>query len=93
MTAVEASLAGLPVIATRSGGLPEAVLDGETGFVVSRREPTQIAVAIERLYRDAALRNRLGSAGRERALQRFTARRMVDKLETLCETLIETATT
>lgn len=92
MTAVEASLAGLPVIATRSGGLPEVVVDGETGFVVPRREPAQIAAAIERLYRDAHLRHRLGTAGRVRALQRFTAKQMVDGVESLCQTLVAAQT-
>ncbi|MFW6069089.1 MAG: glycosyltransferase family 4 protein [Chloroflexota bacterium] len=60
---LEASASGLPVIAGRSGGAAEAVLDGKTGLVV---EPNAegVAAAITTLLNDASLRKRLGAAGR-----------------------------
>jgi len=61
---VEASACGLPVVVTRVGGLPEVVRDGETGLIVEREDPTALAAALRRLLADAALRERLGRAGR-----------------------------
>ena len=61
---VEASASGLPVIAGRSGGIPDAVRDGETGFVVDPDDPAAVAAAVIRLLGDAALRRRMGAAGR-----------------------------
>jgi phosphatidylinositol alpha-1,6-mannosyltransferase len=61
---VEASASALPVIATRSGGIPEAVRDGETGVLVDPDNPAAVAAAAIRLLRDEALRRRMGAAGR-----------------------------
>jgi phosphatidylinositol alpha-1,6-mannosyltransferase len=61
---LEASAAGLPVIAGDSGGAPDAVRDGQTGFVVDGRDPAAVAAALVRLLGDDALRARMGAAGR-----------------------------
>ncbi|MEP6852041.1 MAG: glycosyltransferase family 4 protein [bacterium] len=61
---LEASAAGLPVIAGRSGGAPDAVLDGRTGYVVDGRRPAEVADRLVALLLDAALRQRLAAAGR-----------------------------
>ena len=61
---LEASATGVPVIAGRSGGAPEAVRDGETGFVVDGRSVTEIADAVSRVLADPQLAARLGAAGR-----------------------------
>lgn len=61
---VEASASGLPVIAGRSGGIPEAVREGETGMVVEPDDPAAVANAAIRLLGDEALRRRVGAAGR-----------------------------
>jgi phosphatidyl-myo-inositol dimannoside synthase len=61
----EASACGLPVIAGQSGGLAEAVHDGETGFVVNPDEPEAVAAALKRLFGDQLLARRLGQAGRK----------------------------
>jgi phosphatidylinositol alpha-1,6-mannosyltransferase len=60
----EASACGVPVIAGRSGGIPAAVRDGETGLLVDAERAEAVAEAIGRLLDDAALRARLGAAGR-----------------------------
>lgn len=61
----EASACGLPVIAGQSGGLAEAVHDGETGLVVDPDEPAAVAAALTRLLDDQLLARRLGQAGRK----------------------------
>lgn len=68
---LEAALAGLPSVAGRSGGAPEAVLDGETGLLVDSTDPQAIAGAVQRLRADPELRRRLGRTGCERGLRDF----------------------
>ena len=60
----EASACGIPVVAGRSGGIPEAVRDGETGLLVDAESPEAVGHAVEVLLDDAPLRARLGTAGR-----------------------------
>lgn len=68
---LEAALAGLPIIAGKSGGASEAVEEGVTGVFVDPLDPAQIASALKNLYDHPAERERLGFAGRERALRDF----------------------
>jgi phosphatidyl-myo-inositol dimannoside synthase len=62
---LEASATGIPVIAGDSGGAPDAVRDGETGFVVDGQDPAAVADRVISLLGDAPLRARMGAAGRE----------------------------
>ena len=64
--------AGLPIVASRVGGVPELVEDGVTGLTVPPRNPAALAEALRRLLTDATLRARLGAAGRLRAEQAFS---------------------
>lgn len=75
---LEAMLAGLPVISTAVGGVPEVVDDGRTGLLVSRNDPAALATAIDRLATDAGLRSRLAEAAAVEAARRFSADAMVD---------------
>ncbi|HEX9504671.1 MAG TPA: glycosyltransferase, partial [Acidimicrobiia bacterium] len=68
---VEAAAAGVPCVAGRSGGSHEAVIDGETGFVVDGHVPA-VAAALDRLLRDDELRMRMGVAARARAVAEFS---------------------
>ena len=61
---LEASASGLPVVAARSGGAAEAILENETGLLVPPDDPQALAQAISRLFDDPALRQRMGRAGR-----------------------------
>jgi glycosyltransferase involved in cell wall biosynthesis len=70
--ALEASAAGVPVVATAVGGTPEVVTDGETGFLVPPGEPEPIAARVNELLDDALLRTRLGEAGRARMQSEFS---------------------
>lgn len=65
---------GVPVVATRVGGNPELVVEGETGFLVPPRNPEAFAERVTALLRDPVLRRRLGAAGRRRVEERFDIR-------------------
>jgi len=67
--AIEAALAGLPVVASRVGGIPEVVVHGESGLLLDDPTPFRLARAVEQALREAEA---LGAAGRRRALDRFT---------------------
>jgi len=75
LSVLEAMAAGLPVVASAVGGIPEIVLDGETGLLVPAGDPSRLAAALDRVLADPALRRRLGSAGRGRAGALFDVRR------------------
>jgi hypothetical protein len=74
--ALLAMSAGVPVIASNVGGLPEAVSHGETGLLVEN-EPGAIATAIRQLERDREMARRMGAAGRRAVAEQFTVDRMV----------------
>ncbi|WP_427870050.1 glycosyltransferase [Leucobacter luti] len=68
LVALEAAATGVPVVARNAGGLREAVVDGETGILVSGDDPAAWAAAIERLLQDPELAERMGAAARQHAL-------------------------
>lgn len=70
--ALEASAAGVPVVATAVGGTPEAVIDGESGFLVPAGDPAAIAAKVGELLRDPVARQKFGAAGREWMKSAFT---------------------
>ena len=75
LPAVEAMACGLPLVTTTGGALPEVVgADGECALLVPPNDPGALAAAIVRALDDADLRARLGAAGRDRVLERFTWR-------------------
>ena len=69
---VEAAACGVPAVAGRSGGVEDAVVDGETGIVVEPTDVSAVRAALEQLIDDAALRDRLGRAARHRAVEEFS---------------------
>jgi glycosyltransferase involved in cell wall biosynthesis len=74
---LDAMAAGKPIVATRTGGIPEVVVDGETGILVPPRDHDALADAMVRLLNDADLRRGMGEAGRARARALFSTERMV----------------
>lgn len=77
----EASACGVPVVATRHGGIPEAVLDGETGFLVPEKDDAALAEKLDMLLADAALARRMGRRGREYVCEAFDLRKQTRVLE------------
>jgi phosphatidyl-myo-inositol dimannoside synthase len=77
---VEAAACGVPSIAGRSGGSHEAVVDGQTGFVVDPHDAGGVRAALDRLLGDDALRENLGAAARKRAVDELTYNRQVERL-------------
>jgi glycosyltransferase involved in cell wall biosynthesis len=75
---MESMAAGLPVVATAVGGIPEAVDDGVHGLLVAPRDPHALAAAMLRLANDPSLRRRMGEAARASA-QQFDIRRAADR--------------
>lgn len=82
---LEAMASALPVVATRVGGVPELVLDGETGVVVEPDDPQELAAAIQELALSPERRQALGRAGARRAAEHFDAERAVRRLVSLYE--------
>lgn len=85
---MEAMAAGVAVIATRHAGIPELVIDGETGLLVPERDSPALASAIERLLGDAALSARLTRGARARVAHRHDLRRQNDELARLLERVV-----
>ena len=78
LSAMEAGACGVPVIASRVGGIPEVVMDGETGILVPSQDPKALADAIVCLLSDSAKMLTFGKRAREIASERFSADRMVE---------------
>ncbi len=76
---VEAGAAGRPVVATRVGGIPEIVVEGETGFLVDARNSDQIAARCLELLANPALQKQMGAAARERVKRRFSKEAILPK--------------
>jgi len=76
---LEAMAAGLAVVATKVGGVPEVAADGHSSLLVDRNHPAMLAEAIDRLLNDEPLRRRLGDAARVRAAD-FTLGAYCDSL-------------
>jgi glycosyltransferase involved in cell wall biosynthesis len=76
---LEAMVSRRAVVATRAGGIPEVVVDGETGLLVAPHDESALAEAIVRVLGDAALRARLGEAGRQRVVKEFSVEQMVER--------------
>ena len=87
ITPVEAMAAGTPVVATRSGAVVETVQDGKTGLLVEKNNAPDLATAILRLLENDQLRESMGRAAQQRALQYFTWDRAADEMLQLYETL------
>ena len=85
---LESMAAGVPVVATRVGGTPEAIDDGEQGLLVPVNEPQSLADAISRVLADPALAARLGANGRRRVAEEFSFDAVVRKTERLYRELL-----
>ncbi len=91
---LEAMACGTAVVASRVGGIPEIVVDGETGYLVDRDEARPagfapaLAARIEEVLDDGALARRMGDAGRRRVLERFTWPAIADRTVALYHSVL-----
>jgi exopolysaccharide biosynthesis WecB/TagA/CpsF family protein len=90
LVAVEAMMSGLPVVSTNWSGLPDIVVEGETGYLVPPRDARSVADRLELLIKDPELRKRMGVAGRKRYEENYTVETFREKME---EVLAEKADT
>jgi glycosyltransferase involved in cell wall biosynthesis len=81
MSVLEAMAAGLPVVTTPVGGIPEAVSDGVEGFLVEPGDVAALASRLEQLARDPELARKMGSAGRRKVETTFAASAVVPRIE------------
>ena len=88
LVVLEAMRAGLPVITSDVGALPEVVIEGKTGFVIPPKDPEELARKILRLVKNPELRRRMGEASRQRFLAHYSAavykKRVGQILKELC---------
>ena len=91
LSLIQAGMAGLPVVSTNVGSVPEVVLDNVTGLITSL-DVQEIADALEKLFTDKALRERLGHASQEFTLANFGVQRLVHDHEELYKTLLASRT-
>ncbi len=87
---LEGMVAGKPVVATRGGGVPEIVVDGETGILVPMGDSTAMAEAIIRLLGDPERAQAMGEAGRQRALTEFTIDKTARQIEAVYDQILRT---
>lgn len=85
---IEGMVAGKPVIATRGGGVPDIVVDGETGVLVPMGDAAAMAVAMERLLADPDLRQSMGTAGRRRVEEHFTMAHVAANLQDVFDQIV-----
>lgn len=85
---LEAMMEATPVVATRAGGVPEAVVHGETGLLLEDADPSETAAALCTLLENKPLRERMGRAGRRRARDQFNRDQMVEKVFELYEEVL-----
>lgn len=80
---LEAMRAGRPVVATKVGGIPEIVADGETGYLVDARDPAALGSSLLQLIKNRDTATTMGKHGRNRYKQLFSAEQMLSKMERL----------
>jgi glycosyltransferase involved in cell wall biosynthesis len=88
---IEALAAGCPVVATPVGGVPEVIVERQTGLLVSVDQPDALAASVQDLRRDAALRKRLSEAGPARARGKYHQTLVIPQLEALYQDLAREA--
>ena len=79
----EAAATGLPIVATRCGGIVDQVIDGKTGFLVEQRDVDGMAEYMVKLGLSPDLRKKMGQAGRERMVAEFDTQKQIAKLESV----------
>ncbi|WP_411813245.1 glycosyltransferase [Chlorogloeopsis sp. ULAP02] len=85
---LEACASGIPVVSTWHSGIPEAILDGETGFLVSEKDDVALAEKLDILLSDRALSKQMGQRGREYVCELFDIHKQTIKLEAIYDSVL-----
>ena len=85
---IEANACGKPVIAGRSGGMADAVVDGVTGFLVDPDDPDALAESLSRMIRDSSFARRIGQQGRDRAVREFTWSLIATRVDEIMKNIV-----
>jgi phosphatidyl-myo-inositol dimannoside synthase len=85
---LEANACGKPVIGGRSGGIPDAIIDGHTGFLVDPYDPQDIANTLARLLTDRDLSSQLGRQGQARVVRDFSWTQVVDRVQRILDSIL-----
>ncbi|GEM_PF-179437 len=88
LSVIEAMAAGLPIVATSVGGIPELIRDGKDGLLVPPNDPEKLCDALRTLLTDRSLAERLGSSARSRFQENFDMERVITKTEAFYERLL-----
>ena len=86
---VEAMVAGLPIVSTDQGAITESVIDGKNGFIVEKKNPSQIAEKIEYLIENPEQRKKMGEESRRLYLENFTEEKMIERLSHAFHSVLE----
>ena len=89
MVILEASACRVPVVSTYHSGIPEAVIDGETGFLVAEKDQRSLAAKLDILLSDRILAEKMGRQGRELICEKFELQKQTLKLEAIYDSLID----
>ena len=90
---LEGMISGLVVMATRTGGTPEIIVDGENGLLFMPNDPEDLAKKIAQLVDDPESRDQMGYAGRQTILEQFTMTKMMDEIESYLQDVASASTT
>jgi len=86
---LEASAASLPVVSTKHAGIPDVIIDGETGLLGEGRDVDAMVASIIKLFRDRKCAQDLGMKGRENILRNFSMEKHLGRLEEVLRSAIE----
>jgi glycosyltransferase involved in cell wall biosynthesis len=92
LSIVEAMQASLPVISTDEGAIPDIVDDNETGFIVNKKDPEDLADKLKILIEDKDLRLKMGQRGREKFLNNYTFEIFEKNMDQVFKKVIDNAT-
>jgi phosphatidylinositol alpha-1,6-mannosyltransferase len=85
---IEANACAKPVIGGRSGGIEDAIIDGQTGFLVDAESPDAVGASIAKLLEQPELARRMGEAGRERAVRNFSWRTIAVRIDEIASQVV-----
>jgi len=88
LSLIEAMAAGLPVVATHVGGIPDLVTDGKTGLLVPPKDPIAMSRAMDTLLGDADRRRQMGQLGREAVYPFYSDAALMDRMHRLYTSLL-----